>query len=443
MRIDKVHLQNFKKYADQTFDFHKQFTLLVGENGSGKTTVLDALAVAIGLWHKVAPGSGWRNILPEEIKLEPVQAGDRIRFIPKPPTAITADGRIGSQEGLSWKRMIKDRGTRTTNAMAQDAEHAIAELVKASQEQTELLPVLAYYGAGRAWLPTNKRPAKKTSMAKALQFEAYYNCLDTRIRDLSLNEWVLFETAAVNGHGADRPGFCVVKQAVLGCIPGADGLRFDVDLKQIVLSIRGNEQPFYNLSAGQRMMLALVADIAIKAVSLNSYLFGEKKAAADDPMQLLKLTPGVVLIDELDVHLHPSWQRRVATDLKRTFPSIQFVCTSHSPQVIGEVSREEVRLLEPEGIKLPSVAYGADSNWLLDHVMEGASSETPEAHRLQTEVEDALDEGNLETARTKLEELRFLLDGVTGEFARLEGSLSSLELLAREDGKSGGSSENN
>jgi predicted ATP-binding protein involved in virulence len=294
-----------------------------------------------------------------------------------------------------------------------------------------MLPVLAYYGVGRAWLPTNKRPSGKTSLEKPQQFSAYYNCLDTRIRDRELNEWVLFETAAANGHSAGRPGFQAVKQAVLACIPEADGLRFDADLKEIVLSIEGNEQPFYNLSAGQRMMLALVADIAIKAVALNSYLFGPNQAAAADPRKLLELTPGVVLIDELDVHLHPSWQRRVATDLKRTFPSIQFVCTSHSPQVIGEVSRDEVRLLTSEGIKRPAVAYGADSNWLLDYVMEGASSETTETRRLVQEIEDKMADGHLPEARTKLEQLRGLVDGETGEIARLDGSLSSLELLAR------------
>ncbi len=132
---------------------------------------------------------------------------------------------------------------------------------------------------------------------------------------------------------------------------------------------------------------------------------------------MLKETPGLVLIDELEVHLHPSWQRRVATDLKRTFPSIQFVCTSHSPQVIGEVSRDEVRLMTPEGIKRPAVAYGADSNWLLDHVMEGASSETTETRRLGQEIEDAMADGDLAKASSKLEELQSLADGETGEIA--------------------------
>lgn len=373
MRIDRLEIENFKKFQKQSFDLHPHFTLLVGENGSGKTTVLDALAVALGLWHKAAPGSGWRNILSEEVRLEPMLAGDRVIFKAHLPTKISAVGVIGGRQ-VKWTRMVRDGGTRTTNANAQQAEIAITLAVAEAAIQNALLPVLAYYGAGRAWLPTNKRPAFRLSQRKPQQFDAYRKCLDTRIRDQDLNEWFLFEAAAANGHGEGRPGYRAVKQAVLNCIPEADSLRYDSDLKEIVLSIRGFEQPYYNLSAGQRMMLAMVADIAIKAVTLNSYLLGPDHPGASDPMHVLNQSPGVVLIDELDVHLHPRWQRRVATDLKRTFPGIQFICTSHSPQVIGEVLPEEVRRFDSDGrVSMPDRSFGVDSSRVLEEVMQASS----------------------------------------------------------------------
>ena len=125
----------------------------------------------------------------------------------------------------------------------------------------------------------------------------------------------------------------------------------------------------------------------------------------------------------------------MATDLKTTFPGIQFICTSHSPQVIGEVSRDEVRLLTSQGVRPPPVALGADSNWILDHVMEGSTSETMPARTLQNLVEDALAEGNLKFAGEKLRELRQLLDGDTGELVRLESSLRCLEALVNESAK--------
>ncbi len=451
MRIDKIQLQNFKKYAEQTFDFHKQFTLLVGENGSGKTTVLDALAVAAGIWLKDPPDSllnnSRRNILSSEIRLGAEKKGDRIQLREFSPVVVSATGRIGKHENVSWTRQIKQGGRQTSNTGAKDALELVKEIYARDLAGDNVLcPILAYYGAGRAWLPSNERAPKPKVSGPARRWAAFYDCFNERIRFAELHRWFNRETTERGNRGGRwRPGFEAVRIAVMNCVQNSDDVWFDTDRNQIVLSISGNAQPFDNLSAGQRMMLSLVADIAIKAVTQNAFLLPPDQFDTIDNQlpKVLSETPGLVLIDELDVHLHPSWQRRVATDLKRTFPSIQFVCTSHSPQVIGEVSRDEVRLLEPNGIKLPSVAYGADSNWLLNHVMEGASSETPEALRLQNDVEDALEEGNLVTARTKLEELRGLLDGVTGEFARLEGSLSSLELLAREDGNSRGSSENN
>ena len=432
MRIDRLHIENFKKFGrtERPFELHGHFTLLVGDNGSGKTSVLDALAVALGLWHKAAPGSGWRNILAEEIRLTAVRAGDRVQFRPQLPSRITVEGSIGTAENLHWSRMIREGGTRTTNAEAREAEKTIVETVRAAKEQRAPLPVLAYYGAGRAWLPTNKRPAFRKSQHKPRQFDAYRNCLDTRIHDRELNEWFLFEAAAANGHDGGRPGYRAVRQAVLDCIPEADGLRYDSDLKEIVLSIRGFEQPFYNLSAGQRMMLAMVADIAIKAVTLNSYLLGPDRPGGEDPTHVLRQSPGVVLIDELDVHLHPIWQRRVASDLKRTFPKIQFVCTSHSPQIIGEVRPDEMRRLDAEGrISTPERSFGVDSSRVLEEVML-ASPRNESVERSLRDLFRLIDREDFQGARNLLLQVESQLGPDDPEVTRARTLMAFLECEA-------------
>ncbi|MFM9965332.1 MAG: AAA family ATPase [Planctomycetaceae bacterium] len=442
MRIDRLTIQNFKKFAEQSFALHPQFTLLVGENGSGKTTVLDALAVSLGIWLVEVPDSSLinshRNILTTEIRLEPSQEGDRIQFREKFPVLVQATGQIGDQQSVTWVRQIKHGGKRS-NAGAKEALDIIKNIYKRDESGESIIcPMLAYYGAARAGLPSNKRKKDEPNGGLGRRWAAFYDCLTGRIRLPELTDWFKRETiAAVNRKGRLRPSFEIVKRAVLDCVPGADDVWFDPDREQVVLSIAGQAQPFDNLSAGQRMMLALVADIAIKAVTQNAFLVPrDELGPEDEPLpRLLQQTPGVVLIDELDVHLHPSWQRRVAADLKRTFPAIQFVCTSHSPQVIGELEREEVKLLRPEGIESPPVARGADSNWILDHVMEGSASENLTARQLKDEAEDALAEGNLPQAHAKLEAFRCLLDGDTGELIRLESSLYTLEALAEDVGE--------
>jgi predicted ATP-binding protein involved in virulence len=440
MRIDRLELRNFKKFAALDLDLHPQFTLLIGENGAGKTSVLDALAVALGVWLVEPPDStllnSRRGIYPSEIRLESHRQGDRELFSEASGgVSVKARGQIMGREGLAWEHRIKPGKRKATNAGAKEALAVIREAyARAGAEEGVLLPVVAYYGAGRAWLSHRERPGSRSAASgRARRWAAFYDCLNERIRIGDLGDWFHGEAiAAVNRGGRFRPGFEVVRRAVLRCVPGADGMWFDGDRSEIVLSVEGRAQPFTNLSAGQRMMLALVADIAIKAVTQNNHLVPEIDPAPTNGVlpNVLAQTPGVVLIDELDVHLHPRWQRRVAGDLKSTFPKIQFVATTHSPQVIGEVAPEEIRMLDDVVLgRRPDQSFGLDSNAILEDIM-GAGSRDPASTGAIEAVEAAWEEGDLDRARDELRALKTLLRGDTRDTARLEAMINHLEALA-------------
>jgi predicted ATP-binding protein involved in virulence len=432
MKIDRLHLQNFRKFAELTLDLHPQFTLLVGSNGSGKTTILHALTVCLGAWFEALKAKvatlPYQPIQPGDVRLEPLRNAGVTQFREQLPVWVKAIGHIGEKE-IAWGQKLE-----TANSHHQwDDDKGIEALGQIATDASSDYPVLAFYRVTRAALPAQS--SARDPLTPARRWEAYTHCFDERIDYDELRRWFYREAAAAGANGGHkRPGYEVVRRAVFGCVPDADDLWFDVDRADLVCSIGGQVQPLSNLSDGQRMLVAMVADIAVKAVTLNAHLLpSDQLGPEDEPLpRVLQKTPGVVLIDELDVHLHPGWQRRVAADLKRTFPAIQFVCTSHSPQIIGELKREEIRILRPEGIATPSVAEGADSNWILDHVMDGSTSENLDVRKLKDEAEDALAEGDLSQARAKLMELRHILDGDTGELVRLESSLSALEALAHE-----------
>ena len=360
MRIDRLRIQNFKRFADRTLHLHPRFTLLVGNNGAGKTTILDALAVAAGIWLVKPPDSmlanSGRNILRKEIRLAMKQGGDRRQFVECKPVAITAQGEIAGQR-VEWCRQIRLGGSRTTNAAASRALRIIANHF--SQDNTDGLlvsPVIAYYGAGRSWLPSRARSSTGLkARGPARRWEAFYDCFEERIRLGDLGIWFQREAIASLA-GRWRPGYEVVKRAIVRCVPDADDLWYDGDRQEIALSINGEAQPFTNLSAGQRMMVALVADVASKAVMQNSGLVTDVSLDDGALPPVLQQTPGTVLIDEIDVHLHPKWQRRVVRDLKETFPTIQFVCTSHSPFVIQSLEAGELRTLDSSGPQLVEYA---------------------------------------------------------------------------------------
>lgn len=438
MRIDRLELKNFKKFSEQTFTFDPHFTLLVGENGSGKTSVLDALAVALGVWLNKPPDSlltnSYRRIRSWEKRLEWIKLGDRAQFQEaRGDVSIRAVGQIEGQNDIAWEQRIPVGAKQASNAGAKEAlEVVLKAFDRAQSAERIILPVIAYYGAGRAWLPHHDRSQKTPSKGAASRWAAFYDCLNERIRIADLVRWFRDETTeAGNRGGRFRPGFEAVRRSLLRCIPEADSVWFDVDRKDIVLSIRGNPQPFDNLSAGQRMMLAMVADIAIKAVTQNNFLVPSDTLDASETLpRVLAESPGVVLIDELDVHLHPRWQRRVASDLKETFPRIQFVCTSHSPQVIGELTPPEIRLLDEPNVGIsPAHSIGLDSNAILEQVM-GAEARNTASEEAIAAVEESLDAGNLDEARQRLKSLKLLQYGETGDTSRLEATINNLEATA-------------
>ena len=137
----------------------------------------------------------------------------------------------------------------------------------------------------------------------------------------------------------DTPNARVIKAAILSCIDDGKAIFYNAEREEVVVEIEGyGHQAFGNLSDGQRNVLAMVGDLAIKAAKLNPQ-FGDRA---------LQETPGVVLIDELDLHLHPKWQRRIIEDLRRTFPKVQFFVTTHSPFLVQTLREGELRVVGPD-----------------------------------------------------------------------------------------------
>ena len=107
MKIHSIDIQNFRGFEKLSVNLHPEFTLLIGENASGKTSLLSAISVAMGIWHVSSKGKGWRNILPYEVRLAPETRGDRPSFEPCEPVVVAAEGAIGGVT-VDWKRQIKN-----------------------------------------------------------------------------------------------------------------------------------------------------------------------------------------------------------------------------------------------------------------------------------------------------------------------------------------------
>jgi predicted ATP-binding protein involved in virulence len=349
MRIDRLQLKNFKCFAERRFEFRPGFNLIVGENGSGKTSLLEALAVASGSWllglSNYSSHCKARSILPSEVTLKAVGKGDGgARYERHFPVEVTATGQVASQE-ISWTRTLEGVRGRTKSAESADLKRMSEQIGRQAMEgEPVTLPLISYYGTGRLWQqPRDLKTKRAISVSKdrTSVFSGYANSHDPRSSAADLFRWIQTQQFIALEDGETPVALRLLTQAVIGCIEGGRSLHFSVKLADLILEIEGQGgQPFNNLSDGYRNMIAMLGDITFKALTLNPHL-GMKAAA---------MTPGVVLIDELDLHLHPKWQRRVIDDLKRTFPMMQLICTSHSPFLIQSLQPGElISLCEGEG----------------------------------------------------------------------------------------------
>jgi predicted ATP-binding protein involved in virulence len=401
MRIDRLVVKNFRKFESFTLDLHPQFTLLVGGNGAGKTSILDALAMCLSLW---AGRFQIKDITSKDARSVPAKVADRVQFHEHLPVSVKAWGQIGSQNGLEWEQIF-DTGAQWL--LKDEARTAIDQLRNGDRLPLPYeWPVIAFYGVTRAALSPDRPNNINVSLDIERRNDAYRHWLNERVDYDELRRWFYREMAAAGANGGrKRPGYEVVRRTVFGCLPEADDLWFDIDQADLICSIAGQAQPLRNLSDGQRMLLAMVADIAIKAVTLNAHLLpSDELGPEDDPLpRVLQKTPGVVLIDELDLHLHPSWQRRVAADLKRSFPSIQFVCTTHSPQIIGELPREQIRIITDEMAYSPGHSFGVDSSRILEEIM-GTTQRAESMDKLLTKFARQVGEDDFDGARATLQQ---------------------------------------
>jgi predicted ATP-binding protein involved in virulence len=340
MKIHKLQLQNFRCFKDETFTFSDQFTVLVGDNGAGKSAILDALAFGLQVFlPETFNGAGKRSISIEDV---------RHKFFGKAVT--TFEKQFPSK--LHYQAKVNKKSLRWSNEMLSDGpfnalaygpvpieEPTILEFVKALHQQVRQgqevhLPLIAYYGSNRV-------SSTKTQLFDApytgSRLDGYLNCLNSVIDNAGMVAWIKrFEAVANERKLQGKSSLLIldaIKEAIANCMEKWRNIRYDFSEDALLaIADSGEYLPFHLLSEGQRNILGMVADIARRAAILNG----------DLENNLLKETSGIVLIDEIDLHLHPKWQRRVVEDLRQTFPKIQFIMTTHSPFIIQSLQPGEL-----------------------------------------------------------------------------------------------------
>jgi predicted ATP-binding protein involved in virulence len=252
---------------------------------------------------------------------------------------------------ISWARTLN--GPVPANRTTQKDADSIKNIAQQADMQVRNgeninLPLLIYYATGRlfdvARDTDEEKKEKKEKQAISSRFRSYNRSLESKSTHKQFQNWFKGKELSKIQKGSFDVNFEIVKSTIVKNLPNCTNIyhEFDPDKPQgLKLELEdGRILPFNSLSDGTRNFFAILADMAYKCITLNPQLKGKA----------LEETEGVVLIDELDLHLHPEWQRRIIKVLKDTFPKIQFIATTHSPFLIQETGQGQLIILKNNAI---------------------------------------------------------------------------------------------
>lgn len=405
MLLNSIVLHNFRCFSDLQVNFNNRLTVIVGNNGAGKSTVLEAATIAAGTLTSAMDGLTNYGIKRDDAYYKCFDLGSTVDVQPQFPVEITACGKADGKE-ITWSRNLSSPKGRGGLASAKD----LTAIAKNYQERMRngdkelILPIISYYGTGRLW--DQHKEKKNDTFEKTNRGNGYIDSLDGAANDKLMMKWFQKMTIQQYQRNQDIPEYVAVRMAmeqVFSAITGFSDVKaqFNLDTNEIDIIYYDHKNqhlriPVSQLSDGYKCTISLIADIAYRMAILNPQLLDK----------VLIETDGIVLIDEIDLHLHPSWQKRILKDLMDIFPKIQFIVSTHAPEVINSVKRESIVILKDNSaLSAADETYGKDANTILREVM-GVSARPEEIRILLDQFYDLIDQsewGKAEEIINKLE----------------------------------------
>lgn len=326
-----ISLENFRAKQATELQLGSRLTFLMGENGSGKTTYLDAVAIALGsiLTH-----------LPKVSGITFRKRGDIFQCNGReaPYTRIVAES---MEDDLAWDCLQRrDNSQRTAKqtprslgvrALRQYLDQQIIDPWQGGL--TFELPVIVYYGVTRAVLDVPMRIRRRGSSKHYTRFDSLADCFQKASRFRSVFIWFRdkeYEESHLKEEKRDfdarLPELETVRRCISSLLPHISNPRTATRPPRFLITYQGQEFEIDQLSDGYKTMLGLAMDLGRRMVEANP--------SSPDPLA----TEAIVLIDDVDLHLHPAWQQHVVSGLLRTFPNTQFILTSHSPILVESIN---------------------------------------------------------------------------------------------------------
>jgi len=424
MQLKSLRLSQVRGFEQGEFEFKPGMNLIVGINGAGKSTVLDVLRIMLSQALPKISVSKSKQIpfVLSDIRKGQTKLKTKLEFLTSNiPFTLVSEYALRSEERSVPKY--------TFSILPENIK--IQKSIQVSSEQ----PLVVFFS------PIRSHPVMKISgRGSSAGGQAFSFANSLYHRELRIREFIDWFRAQ-SELGRDEPEKTIFgrnqdlfNQVVRSFLDNCSNLRVETEnlpekrdkdgniveqkpTPQMLIDKNGTTLDIRQLSDGERGMLSLVLDLARRLYYANPKL--------SDPLQEGE---AVVLIDELDLHLHPGWQRDVVQKLTNIFPKCQFIATTHSPQILGEVSPDNIHILEAgKAPYRPDQSLGMDSNWVLRFLMgtdERNSGFKQELERISKliEIEDY-------DQAISLIDIALQKYGESAELVRLQTRIDRIKLL--------------
>lgn len=352
MKFESLTLQNFRRFDEFHISFDQKLTVITAPNGLGKTSVLDAAAISLSPFVEALSrynAEGRQPILkmepsdPRYVVKDSGPGGAAVyeQVYPAELTATFLEPSLRSQLLYTDDAMDPIKGD--SGELRRYGKSLVSELAGATT-----LPVVRFFRSNRRWSTDNPYRQPTDSELTRSRTAGYSDCLAVKTDYLQFENWFRAATLAhlqniqlqvESNIGELLSGIGKAVDEMVST-EGLTGFHYSfVHEAPALVHPDHGPLPIAMLSDGIRSATTIAADLAQRCARLNPHL------GADAP----KHTPGIVLIDEVDLHLHPAWQQRVLPGLQDAFPATQFVVSTHSPQVLSTTPSEQIRVISQDG----------------------------------------------------------------------------------------------
>ena len=387
MFLKSITVKNFRGFEDITVEFFQGINLLIGNNGSGKTSLIEAASIALGQLflrvHKIQT----KEMTRETVRYIYVKDGDATHsFMPQYPQQIKYDIQWNDEKMFS-NRLELNSG----EEMYQVTDLMLPKMFSRHvNDANTKLPVICLQSFDRDWnvgrMVTNQDFMVTAGMT--LRMDGYKDCLAGRGLEDVIQNWCLkmsfLEYQKKHTVHEYQLFQNTIKKFMAIMLETSEDIKieYSIETQGMEITIGEHKDSIYNLSTGYRAILSMIMELAYRAAVLNP------------TMKDFSELEGVVLIDEIDAHLHPKWQWKILDAIRQVFPCVQFIIATHSPIVISSI--KDARIIKIVDLKTTEVlepAYGYTADEVLE-LRQGSTSRPENIVERKRQLELAVDDGD-------------------------------------------------